>query len=318
MIFGMRRDFRVCEMINDKKRLAMRDYIKIKVPATAANLGAGFDVFGMALERPYDVIELETNDSLEILAKGKNAGGIPTEPMKNTAGFVASELGCEVKITIHKGIVPGSGLGSSAAPAAGTVFGLNKMFEFGFSLDELVWLAAKGEVVSAGVEHADNVAAALFGGFTVVHDNRMVALSPVNIGIVAILPDLVVNTKAARAILPKSVSLEDVTFNVGSASMMVVGMLRNDLKLIGESMQNHVIEPARARLIPGYLDVKNSALKADATGVAISGSGPAMIAVCALDKREEVASAMIDAFARNGIDSEVYITTVGHGVEILE
>lgn len=294
------------------------DYIKIKAPATAANLGAGFDVFGMALENPYDVIELETNDSLEIVIKGKNAGDIPDEPQKNTAGFVASNLGCEVKITIYKGIMPGSGLGSSAASAAGTAFGLNKMFGLGFSLDELVWLAAKGEIVSAGVEHADNVAAALFGGFTVVHGNRVIALSPVDIGIVAILPDLVVNTREARAILPKTISLEDFVFNVGSASMMVVGMLRNDLKLIGENMQNHVIEPARARLITGYLDVKNSALRAGAPGVTISGSGPAMIAVCALDEREEVASAMVDAFANNGIDSEVYMTTIGRGVAILE
>jgi homoserine kinase len=296
----------------------MMDYLKIKAPATAANLGAGFDVFGMALEIPYDIIELESNDSLEIVVKGKNAEDIPTEPLKNTAGFVASKLGCEVKITIHKGIVPGSGLGSSAAPAAGTVFGLNKMFELGFSLDELVWLAAKGEIVSAGVEHADNVAAALFGGFTVVHGNRVIAVSPVDIGIVAILPDLVVNTRDARAILPKSVSLADSVFNVGSASMVVVGMMRNDLKLIGESMQNHVIDSVCARLIPRYLDVRNSALQAGAFGVTISGSGPAMIAICGMDKREEVASAMVDAFAKNGIDSEVFITTVGRGVEILE
>ncbi len=294
------------------------DHLKIKVPATVANLGAGFDVFGMALEIPYDVIELEANDSLEIVIKGKNVRDIPTDPLKNTAGFVASELGCDVKITIHKGIVPSSGLGSSAASAAGTVFGLNRMFNFGFSLEELVWLAAKGEIVSAGVEHADNVAAALFGGFTIVHGNRVIALGPVNIGIVAILPDLAVNTKDARAILPKSISLEDLVFNVGSASMMVAGMMHNDFELIGESMQNHVIESTRARLIPGYSDVRNSALQAGASGVTISGSGPAMIAVCALDKRDNVASAMADTFAKNGIDSKVFITTVGRGVEILE
>ena len=97
--------------------------------------------------------------------------------------------------------------------------------------------------------------------------------------------------------------------------MMVVGMLRNNIELIGKNMQNHVIEPARAGLIPGYLDVRNSALQA---GVTVSGSGPAMIAVCTLDKREEVASAMVDAFVKNGIDSEVFITTVGRGVEVLE
>jgi len=118
--------------------------------------------------------------------------------------------------------------------------------------------------------------------------------------------------------LPKSVSLEDFVFEIGSASMMVVGILRNDLKLIGESMQNHVIDSVRGRLIPGYFDVRDSALQAGATGVTISGSGPAMVAVCALDKREEVASAMVDAFAKNEIDSEVFITTVGRGVEILE
>lgn len=296
----------------------MEDYIKLKVPATAANLGAGFDVFGIALEDPYDVIELETNDSLAIVVTGKNAADIPDEPVKNTAGFVASALGCTVKITIHKGIVPGSGLGSSAASAAGTTFGLNKMFELGFSLEELVGLAAKGEVVSAGVEHADNVAAALFGGFTLVHGTRVVAFRPEGIGIVAVLPDLVVNTRDARAILPQSVSLKDFVFAVGSASMMVVGMMRNDLKLIGGSMKNHAIESVRAQLIPGYVDVRDSALRAGATGVAISGSGPAMIAVCALDKREEVAPAMVDAFARNGIDSEVFMTIVGRGVEILE
>jgi homoserine kinase len=296
----------------------MENYLKIRAPATAANLGAGFDVFGIALEDPYDVIELETNDSLAVVVKGKNAADIPDEPVKNTAGFVASTLGCTVKITIHKGIVPGSGLGSSAASAAGTTFGLNKMFELGFSREELVGLAAKGEVVSAGVEHADNVAAALFGGFTLVHGTRVVAFRPVGIGIVAVLPDLVVNTRDARVILPQSVSLEDFVFAVGGASMMVVGMMRNDLKLIGDSMKNHAIESVRARLIPGYVDVRNSALNAGAAGVAISGSGPAMIAVCALDKREEVAPAMVDAFARNGIDSEVFMTTVGRGVEILE
>jgi homoserine kinase len=298
----------------------MMDYIKIKAPATVANLGAGFDVFGLALESPYDVIELETADSLEIIVKGKNDGKIPipTEPLKNTAGFVASELGCKVKITIHKGIRPSSGLGSSAASAAGTAFGLNKMFDLGFSLEDLVWLAAKGEIVSAGVEHVDNVAAALFGGFTVVHGKRVIALDQVNIGIVAILPDLIVNTKDARAILPKSISLQDFVFDIGSAAMVVLGMMRNDLKLIGEGMENYPIESIRARLIPGYSVARDSAIQAGSYGVTIGGSGPALVAVCAIDKRDSVASAMVDAFTNIGITSEAFITTVGHGVEILE
>ncbi|MDY6865458.1 MAG: homoserine kinase [Halobacteriota archaeon] len=293
------------------------EYLKLKVPATTANVGAGFDVFGMALEVPFDIVELEVSDSIEVVMKGKNSDGIPTDPIHNTAGIVAQELKCDVKITIHKEIPSNSGLGGSAAPAAGTAFGLNKIFDLGLSSEDLIRFAAKGEVASAGVEHADNVAPALLGGFTIVHDGRAISLNPKNIGIVAVHPNLEVNTKKAREIIPESVSLNDHIFNIGSASMMVAGIMQSDIKIIGSSMKDRVIEASRQDLIIGYKEVKAAALGSGASGVTISGSGPTVIAVCALELRENVASTMSDAFRDYGIDSKAYITTIGHGIEIL-
>lgn len=293
------------------------EYIKVKVPATTANLGAGFDVFGMALEIPYDVIELEVSNSIKVTMKGKNANGIPTDPMKNTAGIVARTMKCNVNITIHKEIPSNSGLGGSAAPAAGTAFGLNKIFDLGLSSEELIWLAAKGEVVSAGVEHADNVAPALLGGFTIVHDGEVISLNPHNIGIVAVHPNLKVNTKIAREVMPESVPMKDHIYDIGSASMMITGIMRSDIKTIGASMKNRVVEAAREDLIIGYGTVKYEAIRSGASGVTISGSGPTVIAVCDMGLRENVASAMSDAFSENGIDNKAYITTVGDGIKVL-
>ncbi|MDY6959730.1 MAG: homoserine kinase, partial [Halobacteriota archaeon] len=234
------------------------EYLKLKAPATTANVGAGFDVFGMALEVPFDIIELEVSDSIEIIMKGKNSDDIPTDPINNTAGIVAKELNCNVKITIHKEIPSNSGLGGSTAPAAGTAFGLNKIFDLGLSSEDQIRFAAKGEVASAGVEHADNVAPALLGGFTIVHDGRVISLNPKNIGIVAVHPNLEVNTKEAREIIPESVSMKDHIFSVGSAAMMVAGIMRSDIKIIGESMEDRVIEAARQDLIIGYKEIKSA------------------------------------------------------------
>lgn len=295
-----------------------RDYLKVRVPATSANLGAGFDVFGIALGIPADIIEIEKSNRIEIKVTGRDSGFVPVNPGKNTAGIVASILRRPVKITIHRGIPLSSGLGSSAAPAAGVAFALNEMFGLGLSSEELVRIAAKGEKAASGVAHADNVAPAIFGGFVIVHNDQVLSLMPENIGIVAVHPDIIVSTRVARSILPKKIPLEDVSFNTGSAASMVVGMMRGDIRLIGESMESRVIEEVRSKLIKGYAQVKKSALDAGATGVTISGSGPTMLAVCRMDEREKIARAMVRAFSENKVRSEAYITTIGKGAEIIE
>ena len=294
------------------------DHIRVRVPATSANLGAGFDVFGIALGFPADIIEVKKSEKTEIEITGTGREHIPTDPRKNTAGIVANAIGKTVKITIHRSIPLSSGLGSSAAPAAGVAVAMNMMFDLGLSREELVQLAAQGEQAASGVQHADNVAPAIFGGFTIVHKNKVISLMPDNIGIVAVHPDIIVSTRTARALLPKKMWLGDVSFNTASAASMVVGMMKNDIKLIGESMENRGIEQVRSRLIRGYTQVRKSALDAGASGVTISGSGPTMIAVCGMDEREKIAQAMIQAFSDNQVKSEAFITIIGKGAEILE
>ena len=293
------------------------DHLKIRVPATSANLGSGFDVFGIALEKPFDIIEIEKSDRIEIVVLGRESKFIPTDPKGNTAGIVASLLKTPVKITIHRGIPLSSGLGSSAAPAAGMAFALNEMFALGHTMEELVQIAAQGEKAASGAAHADNVAPAIYGGFVIVHKEKIISLLPKNIGIVAVHPEIIVSTRQARAILPKKLSLADISFNTGNAASMVVGMMKNDIGLIGESMENRVIEEIRSTFIKGYADVKKNAIEEGASGVTISGSGPTLIAVCRMDERERIAEAMVKAFAKNNVKSEAFITTIGKGIEIL-
>lgn len=293
------------------------DHIRVRVPATSANLGAGFDVFGIALGTPADVIEVQKSGKIEIEVKGVGREHIPTDPRRNTAGIVASILEKPVKITIHRYIPLSSGMGSSAAPAAGVAVALNRMYDLGLSRDELVRLAAQGEKAASGVQHADNVAPAICGGFVIAHKDRVISLMPENIGIVAVHPQIIVSTRTARALLPKKMWLGDVSFNTGSAASMVVGMMKSDIRLIGESMENRMIEPVRSRLIRGYTQVRKSALDAGAAGVTISGSGPTMLAVCRMDEREKVAQAMMQAFENNHVRSEAFITTIGNGAEII-
>jgi homoserine kinase len=295
----------------------MMDHLKIRVPATSANLGSGFDVFGIALETPFDIIEIEKSDRIEIVVIGRQSKFVPTDPKKNTAGVVATLLKTPVKITIHRGIPLSSGLGSSAAPAAGMAFALNEMFALGLSQEELVHIAAQGEKAVSGAAHADNVAPAIYGGFVIVHKEKIISLMPENVGVVAVHPEIIVSTRQARAILPKKLSLADISFNTGNAASMVVGMMKNDIALIGESMENRVIEEIRSTFIKGYADVKKSAISAGASGVTISGSGPTLIAVCRMDERERIAEAMVKAFADNNVKSEAFITTIGKGIEIL-
>lgn len=296
------------------------DYIKVKAPATSANLGSGFDVFGIALQKPYDIIEIERPDitKIEIEVYGVGNELIPTDPTKNTAGITASELGCNAKITIHKGIRPYSGLGSSAASSAGTAFGLNKLFDLRLSDNELIRAAVKGEKVVSGAAHADNVAASLLGGFTIVNGENVIHLEPPSIGIIVVLPDVSVGTRTARSMLPPKVPLEDLVFNIGNASSLIIGMVRGNLELIGRSMQDRIVTPVRSKLIPCYQDVRKRALEAGAAGVTISGSGPTIIAVCELDRSLEIADAMVDAFDRKGIKSEPFVTQPGGGAEILK
>jgi homoserine kinase len=291
--------------------------VVVRAPATSANLGSGFDVFGVALDRPADILRVERAEETTIEMSGAGSQYIPEDPAKNTAGVVATELDAPARIEIDKGVRPSSGLGSSAASAAGAAVALDALYDRGLSEAELVRVAAEGEAAVSGEAHADNVAPAVFGGFTIVTENGITAVDTA-LPIVVCLPEIVVSTRNAREVIPESVDLDAVVATVGSAATLTAGMFRRNPELVGRGLQNGVVTPARADLIDGYDAVCGAAEDAGATGVTVSGAGPAVLAVCRRGTRTRVASAMIDAFEAEGIDARAYQTRVGRGTMVYE
>lgn len=284
----------------------------VRAPATSANLGSGFDVFGVALDRPADVVRVEKADRTTIEVTGVGSQYIPEDPEKNVVGAVAEALDAPARIRIDKGVRPSSGLGSSAASSAAAALALNGLYDRGYSREELVPVAAEGEAVVSGEAHSDNVAPALLGGFTVARDGAVTTVDA-EIPLVACLPEIAVSTRDARRVVPSRVDMDDVVHTVGSAATLAVGMCRSDPELVGTGMDERVVTPARAELITGYGEVKAAALDAGATGVTVSGAGPSVIAVCRKSDRSRVASAMLDAFEDAGVDARAYQTKVGAG-----
>jgi homoserine kinase len=308
--------------------------VTVKAPATTANLGPGFDVFGLALEQPSDKVMISPMPKgVKIAVSGLSAETIPTVPEKNTAGVVANHMLKEfslktgVQIKIEKGIWPGMGLGSSAASAAAVAYGLNCMFNLKLDNKQLIRLAAKGEVASAGSEHADNVSAAICGDFVIVKSYNPLEIvnlkSPPNMEICVAFPHIATpmsKTEKARLLVSKMVPIEKLVHNVGMAAAMASGFAIGDVSLIGASMSNAVAEPVRAFLIPGYQQVKENALKNGACGVTISGAGPAMIAVVNKKKADasKIANAMKEGFESAGLNATAFATRPGRGVCLLE
>jgi homoserine kinase len=301
--------------------------VEAVAPATSANLGAGFDVFGVALTSPRDRVYVEKMDSerIEISVEGEGSDLIPTKPDLNTAGIVARELlattgrNVGLHIDIRKGVGPGSGLGSSAASSSACALALNVLLQARLSTKELIEYAALGEMASAGTPHADNVAAAILGGFTVVVSRRpldVVSLRmPPHVGFAIVLPDITYTTKEARTVIPRRVCLSKFVQNLGRAAAFVAGIASEDISLMGRGMMDVVVEPERERLIPGLNDVRKAGLRAGAAGVAISGSGPSVIALVDKSKVDgmQVAKAMRDAFETAGVRARYMCSEPGPG-----
>ncbi|GAA0716197.1 homoserine kinase [Halorubrum trapanicum] len=291
--------------------------VTVRAPATSANLGSGFDVFGAALSRPADVVTVERAAETTIEVTGVGAQYIPEDPEKNTVGAVVEALDAPARIHIDKGVRPASGLGSSAASAAGAAVALNRLYDRGLSREELVPIAAEGEAVVSGVAHSDNVAPSILGGFTVTTAEGTRSVDAA-IPLVVCLPDVAVSTRDARRVVPETASMEELVETVGNAATLAVGMCRSDTDLVGLGMDDPVVTPERARLITGYDDVRERAFDAGATGVTVSGAGPAVIAACRERDRRDVAAEMLDAFAEAGIESRAYQTRIGRGSTVLD
>jgi homoserine kinase len=296
--------------------------VLVHSPATLSNLGCGFDVLGLALSAPYDTIRLTRSSTPGIRIQHLDPYGLPTDPQQNVAGValqallkeVPEAIGFDVEIT--KGIKPGSGVGSSAASAAGAVVAANALLGNRFSKMQLVDFAMEGEAAASGARHADNIAPVIFGGFTVVRALQptidIVALPAPELWIAVVHPQIELKTSDSRKVLPKEVALGLAVRQWANVAGLVSGFLTADYELIGRSLDDYIVEPARLPLIPGLAEAKTRALAAGAIGGGISGSGPSIFM---LNRNEATAQAVGAAlggvFTELRIEFNVYVGPVG-------
>ena len=297
--------------------------ITVKAPSSTANLGPGFDTFGLAIDAFYDEVTLtKTKKGITIVTDDN----IPTNPENNTAGLVVKNMKKKLKIKsgveiqIKKGIPAGFGMGSSAGSAAATAVAFGKLFKIKLNSDQLVEFAGFGEKASAGTIHYDNVAASVLGGFVIVKTNPLNVISidpPTNLRMCVAVPKIDVpkkKTKVSRGVIPKKVKLTDAVLNLSNASAIVAGFIKKDPELIGNSIKDVIVEPARQHMIPGYEKVKQNALKAGAYGVTISGAGPSVIAFSknSFDLKK-ISTAMAKGFKTANIECQTIVCKPSKG-----
>ena len=297
--------------------------ITVRAPSSTANLGPGFDTFGLAIDAFYDEVTLtKTKKGITIVTDDN----IPTNPENNTAGLVVKNMKKKLKIKngveiqIKKGIPAGFGMGSSAGSAAATAVAFGKLFKIKLNSDQLVEFAGFGEKASAGTIHYDNVAASVLGGFVIVKTNPLNVISidpPTNLRMCVAVPKIDVpkkKTKVSRGVIPEKVKLTDAVLNLSNASAIVAGFIKKDPELIGNSIKDVIVEPARQHMIPGYEKVKQNALKAGAYGVTISGAGPSVIAFSknSFDLKK-ISTAMAKGFKTANIECQTIVCKPSKG-----
>ena len=309
------------------------DTCLVRAPCSTANLGPGYDVFGLALDALFDKVRLTKSSTQGISIRVSGSDTVPSRPEANSAGRVVSRMckdyGIEsgIEIEVEKGIPAGYGMGSSGASSAATALAFKTLFELTIDDDKLVELASEGELASAGSKHYDNVSASLLGGFVICHISSrerisFIRLAPPNdLCLVVAVPRIPVperKTQVARSVLPKEVPLKSVVHNISAASAIVAGFATADVKMIAGGIDDIIVEPARKGLIKGYSEVKESAICAGALAVTISGAGPSLIAILESDaKSDKVASAMQRGFLDVGQDSRTYECRTAVGAQVL-
>jgi homoserine kinase len=302
--------------------------VTIHSPATVANMVCGFDVLGFAVNEPYDVMTIRFSQTPGVTIINEDEYGLPTKPEENVAGAallamieeIDDSIGFELRIC--KQIKPGSGVGSSAASAAGAVVAANKLLNDSFTREDLVRFAMNGEKVASGVKHADNIAPCIYGGVTLIRSIFPLDIIPLQapeLYVTIVHPQIEVRTSDARGILKQQVLLKDAIRQWGNIAGLVAGLLQNNYELIGRSLEDVLIEPVRSILIPGFEEIKKRSKEAGALGGGISGSGPSIFM---LSKDEETAKRveeeMRSVYSRLLLDHHTYVTTINmEGVKFI-
>ncbi len=295
--------------------------VHIFCPATIANVSCGFDVLGLALESVGDTMIVRKTKKPGIKITKITGQDLPLATEKNVAGVAGMALiekanykgGFEIEI--HKKIKPGSGIGSSAASSAGAVAGMNMLLGNPFTPTELVAFAMEGERLASNVAHADNVAPAIYGGFTLVRSYTPLDIipipSPTALFATVVHPQIEVKTADSRKILKDTFSLAQGIKQWGNLGGLVAGLFTNDYKLIGRSLEDHIIEPIRSILIPEFANVTQAAKNAGALGAGISGSGPSIFALSEGEQTaKKVANAITEVYQKTGIDFDIHVSKI--------
>jgi homoserine kinase len=295
--------------------------IRVFAPATVANIGPGFDVLGLALSSPGDVLEAELSDEpgvvmVEVTGDG---GRLSRDAMKNVASRAASDVlrragtAKGLRLWLHKQMPLASGLGSSGASSAAGAVAANEILGRPLSPRDVVLSAMEGECAASGTPHADNVAPSVMGGFVLVrsYDPFEIVQLPVPDGLrVAVVhPHCQVSTAEARRLVKeRTYGLDVIVPNIGSVAALVAALYRSDLPLLGRSIDDRIIEPLRATLIPGFAEVKQAAFGAGALGCSIAGSGPSVFAFADADSTaQRIGAAMQAAFkSAAALDSDLF------------
>lgn len=296
--------------------------IKVFAPATIANLVCGFDVLGMALNYPRDEMQLTLSNKPGIRILHTDIYNLPTIPEENVAGVSLLELMQDLdnnygfEVIIDKHIKPGSGLGSSAASAAGVVVAASHLLGNIFSKEDLVRFAMAGEKLASGVKHADNISPCIYGGVTLIRSIfplDIVSLPAPPMFVAVVHPQIEVKTSDAREILRKEVLLKDAIKQWGNIAGLVAGFLKNDYGLISRSLEDVIIEPVRSMLIPGFDEIKKRSVDAGALGGGISGSGPSIFMLCEEESTaKKVEKIMKDVYDNTGLAYHTYVTTINN------
>ena len=305
--------------------------IKVFAPASVANVACGYDILGFALNKPGDEIvgRIVDKSGLRIVKITGDKGKLPYEVEKNTASFAAQrvlehlgETKIGIELEIRKKMPFGSGLGSSAASSAAGVMIVNELLKRPLTKRELLPFAVLGEQLADGAYHADNVGPSLMGGMLLIRDNATLdvhkLVTPEGLYATVVYPHVKILTRDARAVLSDTTTLKKTITQTGNLGALIVGLYRSDMDLISRALQDVIIEPQRAQLIPHFYEVKEAAMKAGVLGCSISGAGPSIFALSANSLiAERAGEAMQRVFNDNKIKNELFISTINHEGAIL-
>jgi len=295
--------------------------IKIFAPATVANVSCAFDVLGFPLQETGDVMTFLKTSETGVKIRMLGNSNLPTEAERNVAGVVALAMlerkssGFGVEIEIDKRIKPGSGIGSSAASAAGAAFGMNLILGEVFNHNELIEFAMLGEKLASGVAHADNVAPCITGGFALVRSYEPLDVirieSPDELYVTILHPQIEVKTSDSRRVLKKELPLKTAVKQWGNIASLISALHTSDYELLGRSLEDIIIEPIRSVFIPLFYEVKQAAKDAGTLGSGISGSGPSIFALSkGLETATKAAEAMKKVYAQTDIEFDIHVSKI--------